>query len=171
MSFTCQGGPHEIVSVIDLEDNTVGGLPRRQVKGEGHTYRVTYILVFNQAGEILVQRRTDSKDWCPGYFDFAAGGIIQFDESYDLSAARELEEELGIEAELVSHFDVFYDDLAAPVKNRNWGRVYSCVHEGPFRLQPEEVASVAFMSVEDALAMDPDTVTPDTRQVLIAYTL
>ncbi len=161
--------PPEVVTVIDLADNVVDARPRPEVKGVGMTYRVTYILVFNRAGEVLVQQRTDTKDWCPGRFDLAAGGIIQYDESYDLSARRELSEELGIDAALTPHFDLFYDDLVAPVCNRNWGRVYSCEHEGPFRLQPEEVASVRFMPVEAALALDPDTVTPDTRQVLIAF--
>lgn len=171
VSHSGAGGAQEIVSVIDLEDNVVGALPRPRVKGEGHTYRVTYILVFNSAGDILVQKRTDTKDWCPGFYDFAAGGIIQFDESYEVSASRELAEELGIRAPLKGCFDVFYDDLVAPVKNRNWGRVFSCVHEGPFRLQPEEVVSVEFRPVAEALAMDPASVTPDTRQVLIAYLL
>ena len=161
----------EIVTIIDLADNVIDARPRPEVKQVGYTYRVTYILVFNQAGEILVQKRTDCKDWCPGRFDLAAGGIIQFDEGYDLSAKRELEEELGIAPPLTSHFDLFYDDVIAPIKNRNWGRVYSCIHEGPFNLQPEEVAEVRFMSVKEALALDYDLVTPDTRQVLISYLL
>ena len=159
----------EIVTVIDLADNVLDARPRREVKQQGMTYRVTYILVFNSTGDVLVQKRTASKDWCPGLFDFAAGGIVQFDESYVLSARRELEEELGISPPLSGHFDLFYDDLVAPVCNRNWGRVFTCVHDGPFRLQPEEVADVCFMPVSQALSMPPQTVTPDTRQVLIAY--
>ena len=164
-------GQEEIVTVVNLADEVVASRPRPEVKKIGYTYRVTYILVFNRAGEILVQKRTDIKDWCPGRFDLAAGGIIQYDESYDLSAARELEEELGISPPLQFEFDLFYDDIPAPVKNRNWGRVYSCVHEGPFTLQPEEVASIEFMSVGRALDIDQNLVTPDTRQVLIAHQL
>ena len=161
----------EIVTVIDLADSVVDARPREEVKQQGYTYRVTYILVFNSSGEILVQQRTDTKDWCPGRYDLAAGGIIQFDESYELSARRELKEELGIAPPLTSHFDLFYDDLIAPIKNRNWGRVFSCVHDGPFTLQEDEVAAAEFMSVSDALLLDLDSVTPDTRQVLIAYHL
>lgn len=37
------------------------------------------------------------KDYCPGYIDLAAGGVVGFDDiEIDKSAARELEEELGI---------------------------------------------------------------------------
>jgi len=96
---------------------------------------------------------------------------IQFDESYNLSAERELEEELGIRPALKPEFALFYDDIVAPVNNRNWGWVYSCRHEGPFNLQPEEVADATFVSVEEALALPQEQVTPDTRQVLTAYLL
>ncbi len=161
----------EIVTVIDLADRVLDARPRTEVKRNGDTYRVTYILVFNPAGEILVQKRADYKDWCPGKLDFAAGGIIQYDESYQLSAERELFEELGVAPPLTRHFKLFYDDLSGSAKNRNWGMVYSCVHQGPFKLQQEEVASAQFMSVEQALALDTKNVTPDTRQVLIAYLL
>ncbi len=161
----------EIATIIDLADNVVAGRPRPEIRVHGLTYRVTYILVFNHAGEVLIQERTAIKDWCPGRYDMAAGGIIQFDESYDLSAKRELEEELGITPALTAEFDLFYDDLIAPIKNRNWGRVYSCCHEGPFRLQPEEVASARFVPVDEALALPPESVTPDTRQVLLGYLL
>ena len=169
MNVPDEAKPPEIVTVIDLADNVIDALPRSVVKGRGYTYRVTYILVFNRAGEILVQTRSDTKDWCPGRYDLAAGGIIQPGESYELSARRELKEELGISPPLTGHFDLFYDDLKSPVRNRNWGRVFSCEYEGPFRLQPEEVVSAEFMSVDRALALDPDRVTPDTRHVLIAF--
>ncbi len=161
----------ETVTIIDLADNVIGARPRTEVKQQGYTYRVTYTLVFNAVGQILVQKRTDNKDWCPGRLDLAAGGIVQFDENYQLSGERELLEELGIAPPLRCHCKVFYDDLTAPVKNRNWGMVYSCEHNGPFKLQADEVASVEFMSVTEALALDGSNVTPDTRQVLIAYLL
>lgn len=161
----------EIVTIVDLADRVTESRERPEIRKFGLTYRVTYILVFNLAGEVLVQRRTDSKDWCPGRYDLAAGGIIQFDESYNLSAERELEEELGITPKLTAEFTLFYDDLVAPIKNRNWGWVYTCQHEGPFILQPEEVADAVFLSAEEALALPQEQVTPDTRQVLTAYLL
>lgn len=37
------------------------------------------------------------KDYCPGYLDLAAGGIVGINEDEDTNAARELNEELGIQ--------------------------------------------------------------------------
>lgn len=161
----------EIVSIIDCSDSVIGKLPRAQMRRRGLMYRVNYILVFNAAGEILVQRRTDSKDMYPGLLDLAAGGVVRAGESYELSAARELKEELGVSAPLTVHFDLWFEDAARDPVKRNWGRVFSCVHDGPFALQSCEVVSAEFMSVDDALDIDIARVTPDSRQALVAYLL
>ena len=161
----------EIVSIIDSSDAVIGALPRAQMRRRGAIYRVNYILVFNAAGEILVQRRTDGKDQYPGLLDLAAGGVVRTGESYELSAARELEEELGVSPPLTTCFDLWFEDATGAPAKRNWGRVFSCTHEGPFSLQASEVVSVEFMSVDAALEIDSAQVTPDTRQVLVAHLL
>ena len=86
----------EIIVVVDGQDNIVRHVPRSEMRFQGLLHRVTYLLVFNHCGQLLVQTRTMEKDWYPGYLDLAAGGVVQAGESYDLSAKRELKEELGI---------------------------------------------------------------------------
>jgi 8-oxo-dGTP pyrophosphatase MutT (NUDIX family) len=159
----------EQIVIVDSEDCVTGATTRAAMRVAGLIYRVNYILVFSSGGELLVQRRTASKDMYPGYLDLAAGGVVLAGESYELSAERELQEELGVSATLKKHFEFWFEDLDCEPANRNWGRVFSCVHDGPFSLQPEEVESAEFMRVEQALALNPSTVTPDTRQVLLAY--
>ena len=77
---------------------------------------------------------------------------------------RELAEELGVEnVPLKSHFDFFHEQG----RNRVWGRVYSCVWEGPFVLQAEEVASGDFYSVPEIISMSRSKpFTPDGLYVL-----
>ena len=159
----------EIVSIIDSSDCVTGAAPRTEMRRRGLIYRVNYILLFNRAGEILVQRRTAGKDIYPGLLDFAAGGVVLAGEDYEASAARELKEELGITPPLTPHFNLWFEDTTHPPPKRNWGRVFSCVHEGPFTLQASEVASVEFIPVEHALEMDATEITPDSRQALVAY--
>ena len=36
------------------------------------------------------------KDYCPGFFDLATGGVVGAGEDDDLSAVREVQEELGV---------------------------------------------------------------------------
>ncbi|WPP00496.1 NUDIX hydrolase [Pseudomonas sp. HR96] len=138
----------ESIAWVDEDDTLLGALPRGELRERGLIGRGTFILLFNSAGELCVHRRTLSKALYPGYWDVAAGGMVQADESYELSAARELEEELGVAGvELVAHERFYFDQPG----NRLWCAVFSAVWDGPLCLQPEEVLEARFMPVAEAL--------------------
>ena len=147
----------EIVTVVDDRNRVVANLPRHRVRSENLIHRATYIFVLDRRGRALVQRRTAIKDMYPGYLDLAAGGIVAAGETYEACAEREAAEELGI---LDTKFDFYYEDE----RNRCFGRVFACVHEGPFTLQAEEVESVAFHDVDEIAAGAIAPVTPDSLQ-------
>jgi len=138
----------ETIAWVDEEDRLLGALPRQQLRERGLIGRGTYILLFNSAGELCVHRRTLSKAVYPGYWDVAAGGMVQADESYAVSAARELEEELGVSGVPLTAHERFFFDLPG---NRVWCAVFSAVWDGPLRLQPEEVLEARFIRVEEAI--------------------
>ena len=153
----------EIVTVVDAENRPVAELPRRRVRSENLPHRATYIFVFDRLGRLLVQRRTATKDLYPSQYDLAAGGVVGAGESYEECAVREAEEELGIRGTALNpRLDLHYEDD----RNRCFGRVFTCVHDGPFTLQPEEVESVAFHPVDEVLAGAVAPVTPDTLLAL-----
>ncbi|CAG8869470.1 putative Nudix hydrolase YfcD [Pseudomonas fluorescens] len=139
----------ELIAWVDELDRPLGALPRAQLRERGLIGRGTYILLFNSAGELCVHRRTLSKAIYPGYWDVAAGGMVSGDETYAESAARELEEELGISGvELRFHEKFFFDQPG----NRLWCAVFSAVSDGPLHLQPEEVIEARFLPLAQALA-------------------
>lgn len=139
----------ELIAWVDEFDRPLGALPRSTLRERGLVGRGTFILLFNSAGELCVHRRTLSKAIYPGYWDVAAGGMVQADETYAESAARELEEELGVaDVRLTAHEHFFFDQPG----NRLWCAVFSAVWNGPLRLQPEEVMEARFLPVEEALA-------------------
>lgn len=140
----------EIITIVDEDNNETGKATRKQMREENLIHRATYILVFNSQGEIFVSRRTASKDIYPSHYEIAAGGVVLAGESYELSAHRELEEELGLTDCKLSHlFDNFYDDD----NNRVWGRIFSCINDGPMILQEEEVENGQFMAIDKVLDM------------------
>jgi isopentenyldiphosphate isomerase len=157
----------ETVLIVDKNNIETGNAPRHEMRAKGLPHRACYILVFNSRNELFIQKRTVSKDIYPGYYDVATGGVVLADESYDKSALRELEEELGIkDTTLTSHFTFFYEEG----KNKVWGRVYSCMYDGEMILQEEEVES-GFFAVPDAvLALsEKEPFTPDGIYVLKRY--
>ncbi len=149
----------EIVTVVDGENRPIAELPRHRVRSENLHHRATYIFVFDRHGRVLVQRRTTIKDVYPGRYDLAAGGVVAAGESYEECAEREAAEELGIRGTaLEPKLDLYYEDE----RNRCFGRVFTCVHDGPFTLQPEEVESAAFHTVDEIAAGRIEPLTPDT---------
>ncbi|AMS14497.1 MULTISPECIES: NUDIX hydrolase [Pseudomonas] len=138
----------EQVAWVDGEDQLLGTLARSELRERGLIGRGTYILLFNSAGELCVHRRTLSKAIYPGYWDVAAGGMVLAVESYAESAARELEEELGVSGvELTAHDHFFFEDT----DNRLWCSAFSAVWDGPLRLQPEEVLEARFIAIDEVM--------------------
>jgi 8-oxo-dGTP pyrophosphatase MutT (NUDIX family) len=156
----------EQVIIVDLENRQVDLVPRSRMRRQRLCHRACYIIVFNDRGELFVQRRTQTKDLYPGRLDLAAGGVVMAGESYDTSAQRELREELGIECGL-EPLELFYFDAdGVPV----WGKLYRCYHNGPFKLQEEEIADGFFMVPEEVLGSAwSDEITPDTCFALKLY--
>lgn len=154
----------EIIILVDQNNTIIGDIPRQLMNFSKDYHRVTYILVFNHAGNLLVQKRTDTKAFCPSYYGVTTGGVVEKGESYIDSAHRELQEELGFDAPLSDH-GVFCTEGEG---YRIWGKVYSCQYDpslhGELILQPKEVASIHEMSIDsilnntDELLFTPDSV-------------
>src|SRR5436189_6175877 len=87
----------EIFDVVNERDEVIGQECRSEVHRLGLQHRAVHVLIFNQRGEIFLQKRSMSKDTFPGSWDSSASGHLDKGESYDDCALRELYEELGIE--------------------------------------------------------------------------
>jgi 8-oxo-dGTP pyrophosphatase MutT (NUDIX family) len=158
----------ELVTIVDRSNNVVGSATRRRMRAERLPHRCSYILVFNPRGELYVQKRTPIKDIYPGYWDPAAGGVMQVGETYEESAAREVGEELGVRGvELLPLFDLWFEDDRSAV----WGRAFSCVYDGELALQAEEVEFVEPMTPAEVLrrAAGGELFTPDGLVVVERY--
>lgn len=156
----------EQVVIVDDHNNVVGQTSRREMRAHNLIHRATYILVHNRNNDFFLQKRTTTKDIFPGYFDPATGGVVTAGESYELSAARELAEELGVSGvNLQELFDFYWQDERCRV----WGRAYLCQWDGPVMLQPEEVESGCFCPLDAILAGQYAPLTPDGEYVLRRY--
>jgi isopentenyldiphosphate isomerase len=133
----------ELVDVIDDAGRTIGVLTRGEMREHRLPHRCIYILVFNSRSELFVHLRTQTKDVYPGHWDVTIGGVLAAGESFDDGARRELEEELGIAAQLEPLFPFRYADASTVVQ----AAVYRTAHEGPFRMQPEEIVRGEFVAL------------------------
>lgn len=133
-----------------------GGGRRADMRLYNLWHRATYILVQHQADHVgqhedtyvLVQRRSVLKDYCPGKLDPTPGGVVGVDESYELNATRELEEEMGIKCQVERLFCFPYEDDLVRV----WGGFFKAVYHGALKdlkIQKEEVDEVMRISLQE----------------------
>jgi isopentenyldiphosphate isomerase len=157
----------EQVAWVDEHDNLLGSVSRAEMRRRRLIGRGTFILLFNSASELCVHRRTLSKALYPGYWDVAAGGMVQAGESYAESAARELQEELGIHAVRLCEQQRFFFD--AP-DNRLWCAVFSAVSDAPLCLQEEEISEAGFLPLAQLPHwLQGRQVCPDSLRALQLY--
>ena len=88
---------NEMVGIYDENDIYLGKDLRKNIRKNNLIHRVTHIVVSNHKGEIMVQTRALSKEYCPGYFDAVIGGVVGDGEDVQKSAEREVNEEIGID--------------------------------------------------------------------------
>src|SRR5262245_28283247 len=126
----------ELVDLLDDAGQVIGRVTRRDMRRRRLPHRCVYLLVFNSRGELFVHQRTATKDVFPSYWDLTIGGVLAAGESFDDAALREGREELGVEIQPVRLFPTRYagEDTIA------FGMVYRVAHDGPFRLQVEEIS-------------------------------
>ncbi len=140
----------ELVDVVDEDDRVVATVTRRDVRERNLLHRCTYVLLRNAAGEMLVHRRTDTKDVHPGAYDVFSGGVCGAGESYDDCARRELAEEFGVVgADLRCLFRHRY---RGPL-GQAWGAVFEARWEGAVSGQESEVAWHAWVAPDQLDSM------------------
>ena len=133
----------EHFDVVDSHDNVVATKPRTEVHGKNLLHRAVHILVFNQAGELLLQKRSAWKDREPSKWDSSAAGHLEPGETYESAALRETEEELGISPQLTRLGKI----QACSNTGQEFVEVFTAIHDGPFTLPPSEIEDALFVPV------------------------
>ncbi len=135
---------NEVLAVVDAADRVIGCATRAEIHAAGLRHRAVHILVLNPAGEIYVQRRAADKDCDPGLWDTSAAGHVDYGESYDAAAPRELAEELGLVADLQPLWAL----PATPQTGHEFVQVYVCTSTRQPRPDAVEIAEGGWFTRE-----------------------
>ena len=162
MTIQAQSSMLEWVDIVDEQNQAIAQATRAEMRKKVLRHRACYIVVHNGADKILVQKRTEIKDFYPGWLDACAGGVVQHGEDVLDAARREAYEELGIaDVPLAQHGTFYFESNDCCV----WGTLFSCVSHGPFALQNEEIVNVDWLSMEEIEARKGEF-TPDSLHAL-----
>ncbi|MDP1771071.1 MAG: NUDIX domain-containing protein [Methylobacter sp.] len=136
----------ELLSVVDENDRIIDTCARHIIHATGLRHRAVHILVFNGEGQLFLQKRSMKKDLNGGLWDTSAAGHVDAGEDYDISAVREIEEELGITE---SALEPLFKLSATAAIGMEFIQVYRCIHNGPFILAADEIDEGDWFSVAE----------------------
>ena len=165
------GKEMELFDELDEQGNPTGLTVERNVAHSIGTYhRTAHIWILRPDEDkddfqVLLQKRSKNKDSFPGCYDISSAGHVQAGDEYEISAIREMKEELGITAkpedlQYIGLHKGFEDTLCRGKRffNREFARVYvycGDVNDDEIKIQPEEVESVMWVSYKKCSKMIP----------------
>lgn len=135
----------EILIVVNENDDVLDYLPRSEVHAKKLLHRTISVLVFNDKGQVLLQKRSVKKDSNPGKWSNAAGGHVNKGLTYDQAAEIEIKEELSINDSPQFVKKIIINDP----KHKTLTQLYKIKSNGPFQLNPEETDELRFFSEEE----------------------
>ena len=156
----------ELVALVDESGTVIGAEDRHVVRRDNLRHGATAVLVRNSPGHLYVHRRSADKDWAPSFHDAAAGGILRYDEAPEISAAREVAEELGFTPVSLRPLgtSAYEDDATRVVEH-----CFETTWDGPITFTDDEVVWGAWLTLEGLgrlLADETWPFVPDTRALL-----
>lgn len=131
----------EWFDIVDEHDQVLRSAPRSEVHGGGHLHRATHIWVINSAGKLLIHLRAAGKEEEPLKWTSSASGHVSAGEAYSVSAARELSEELGIEAQLTRWHKI----MSGPETGYEHTELYACQSDAVPIPDPNEISEIQYL--------------------------
>ena len=139
----------EYFPLVNEEGKTIGKATRKEChSGSKMLHPVVHLHIFNDNGDLYLQKRSMRKDIQPGKWDTAVGGHIDYGESVEEALRLEVREELGVTdfspIKITSY--IFESAIEKELVN-----TFRTVYNGPFNPDPEELDGGRFWAIDEIL--------------------
>ena len=157
--FVMIRGMLERVQFVDENDAPIGGGTREEAWEKGIYRRISRVILKNEDGEILIQKRSPLKKTGANCWTDSSSGHVDEGEGYDEAAHREMFEEIGITTD-ITFLGKF---LIVEQKNGKDYRFFNQCYTGtitkntPIKIQEEEVSEAKWISIEEVKKLIHDS--------------
>lgn len=137
----------ETLEIVDKEGKTIGTAKRDEIHGNPSLlHKVVHVIVVNNQGDLLLQKRSLNKDVAPGLWDTSVGGHVGYGESIESALIRETYEEIGV---FPQRLDFLYSYIHSNNYESELVFTYKLNHNGPFNFNKDEIDELRFWKLED----------------------
>lgn len=132
--------------------------------------------IFNTEGKLFITKRGQAASNDRGKWEIPGGGI-EFGETREAAAKREIKEENDIDIEVLE--ELHTTDHLLPQEGQHWvTTTFICRHVGgePKRMEPEKCEAVGWFTLDEAEKLDLSAITKHDLEVMkkkypLGYTL
>ena len=140
----------ERVILVDENDNQTGTEEKIAAHEKALLHRAFSIFVFNNKGELLLQKRAGTKYHCGGLWTNTVCSHPREGESLNHAAHRRLGEEMGFDCEVLEIFEFVYKKkFDNGLSEHEYDHVFIGKFDGQPIPNPVEVEDIKWMSINE----------------------
>lgn len=138
----------EYVTLVNTDDEDIGEMEKIQAHELGLLHRAFSVFIFNERGELLLQRRNKSKYHSGGLWTNSCCGHPRPGEDVKTAAMRRLNEEMGFQCELTFKQTFLYKTtFENGITEHELDHVFTGIWQGTINPDKEEVDDFNWLSL------------------------
>jgi len=164
----------ERLTLVDENDQPIGIGDRKEAWANGYYTRNIRVVLRDQNGRFLSQKRSMKKSTFPGMWAVAASGHVDEGETWDEASRRETEEEIGVSTNLKLVGDFIFKNDEGDKKIRQIIHVYEGAISSSmqFDIDEDEVEDTRWYELNELKSLmqeTPNEFTPSFRETMSRF--
>jgi len=140
------------VILVDEFDNEIGSAGKLQAHIDGLLHRAFSIFLFNESGEMLLQRRSLEKYHSAGLWTNTCCSHPRPGERIEQAATRRLQEEMGLYSHLTPLYTFTYrSEVGRGLIEHELDHVFTGITDAEPNPNSEEVMAFKYVSINDLI--------------------
>ena len=154
----------EYLDVVNEKNEVIDKKPRKVVHEKGLPHRTVMFFVRSHDDKILVTKRSENKEFFPGYWSIVLGGHVASGDTYEETVSKEMKEEINTLGEF-KKLGEFVKDIDEETEYVNLYEVH--VNKDEIKLLDKEFEKGEFWSKEKIMEeLDKRNFLPETYKVI-----
>lgn len=137
------------VILVDRKDNAIGTQEKLKAHQQGQLHRAFSVFVFNSKGELLLQKRAQTKYHSPGLWSNTCCSHPRPGKGIKNEAEKRLQQEMGIKCPLKEVFSFYYKVKLGDLTENEIDHVFLCKFEDAPTPNSNEVEDWKWITIQE----------------------